>query len=52
MHALMNTQDVKVLQHVLRRHETYYILLHVAGVCVFHTLNVVYRNVLYWEFSP
>jgi hypothetical protein len=36
----MNTQDMRVLQHVLRRYETFYILLHVAGVCVFHTLNV------------
>ncbi len=29
-----------MLQHVSRRHETFYILLHVAGVCVFHTLNL------------
>ncbi len=34
------TQDIKVMLHVLRRYETYYILLHVVGVGVFHTLNV------------
>jgi hypothetical protein len=33
-------QDITILEQVLKRYETYYILLHIVGICVFHTLNV------------